>query len=381
MDSKRILFDFEDGLTSHTGIPISTTYDVLALLDAGFEVGLWYSKPEKALLIEDWKRSEPRFPANAKLNLENSRPGNFQIWIRQFLRIKFPIPAYDFYYCSLFPGVRLKHNPKRIIRMHDPYSRHQNPIMSLFESGAKYKLRIANFLRSVALKSVAAESIIVFNSEFTRSRATDIYHSINQSYVIYPSIQFQPMDCPLQHKSNAEPYWLFIGGQRQRKDPATVVNLWAECQQLKESNFQVIGDIPIELLNFAAIAALREGRLQFRQDLSSTEVYKAIANSIGTIFYSFGEGWGLPIAESLSCGKLTICNDLPVFREVAGTHAQYFPTSDPKKVLEIMTRGLLGEYSELSLVTNRKKFARRYATTELSKSWREALSFVNQESR
>ena len=378
MRGKKILVDFESGLTSPTGIPITTTNDVLALLEAGFEVGLWYSKYEKTLLIEEWMKSEPRFPSNAKLHLENSRPENWIIWIFQFFQIKISIQSYDYFYCSLFPGIRLNPSTIRIIRMHDPYSRHQNPIMSLFEFGARYKLRIANFLRSVALNRVASDSIFIFNSEYTQSRALNIYPSIKRSLVIYPSLQFQPSKKLPVEDSNVPPYWLMIGGQRQRKKPATILNLWAECDQLSESNFQIIGGVPMELLNSAAITALRNGRLQFHQNLSSEDVYKRIVNSIGTVFYSFGEGWGLPIAESLSCGKLTICNDLPVFKEVAGSHAQYFSTSHPEKALEIMQKGLLGMYDGDGLIQDRRKFAERYQTSELSKLWRRLPEMANQ---
>ena len=381
MSTQRILVDFEDAFTSYTGIPLATTGDVLALLQAGFEVGLWYSKSEKTFLIEEWRNSEPRFPTNARLNLEITRPGNLQTWIRQFLGVKFSIPKYDFFYCSLFPGVKLEHEPKRIIRMHDPYGRSQNPILALSDSGAKYKLRLANFLRLVALKKVASKSIFVFNSKYTQSRVEDIYLSLGQSEVIFPSVQFPPNKNSPIKESNLPPYWLMIGGERQRKKPATIVNLWSRCDQLKLTNFEVIGSVPIELLNPEAVTALQEGRLTFRKNLSSREMQNAIVNSIGTIFYSFGEGWGLPIAESLSCGKLTICNDLSIFREVAGSLAQYFPTSNPEMVLDIMSRGLLGDFSHTELIDNRKKFAERYQITELSKSWRELLFRAGQELR
>ena len=43
---------------------------------------------------------------------------------------------------------------------------------------------------------------------------------------------------------------------------------------------------------------------------------------------SEGEGFGLPLIEAAQRGVPIIARDLPVFREVAGEHAYYFPHDD-----------------------------------------------------
>ena len=43
---------------------------------------------------------------------------------------------------------------------------------------------------------------------------------------------------------------------------------------------------------------------------------------------SEAEGFGLPLIEALACGAPVAASDLPVFREVAGDAASYFPVGD-----------------------------------------------------
>jgi glycosyltransferase involved in cell wall biosynthesis len=43
---------------------------------------------------------------------------------------------------------------------------------------------------------------------------------------------------------------------------------------------------------------------------------------------SEAEGFGLPLVEALACGAAVAASDLPVFREVAGDAASYFPVGD-----------------------------------------------------
>lgn len=52
---------------------------------------------------------------------------------------------------------------------------------------------------------------------------------------------------------------------------------------------------------------------------------------------SFGEGYGLPVAEAGRMGTPLLLRDLPIFREVAGERAQYFSGEDP----QVLAKALL----------------------------------------
>ena len=66
------------------------------------------------------------------------------------------------------------------------------------------------------------------------------------------------------------------------------------------------------------------GRVVEKSGLSSHALARLMANSRAVLMPSFGEGYGLPIAEALAAGAPVIASDIPVFRESEGLGAVTF---------------------------------------------------------
>lgn len=66
-------------------------------------------------------------------------------------------------------------------------------------------------------------------------------------------------------------------------------------------------------------------------DEKMSELYK---NSVGLLFLSKGEGYGLPLIEAAHYGTAIICSDIPVFKEVAGDFATYTDIKNSKNVAD-----------------------------------------------
>jgi glycosyltransferase involved in cell wall biosynthesis len=62
--------------------------------------------------------------------------------------------------------------------------------------------------------------------------------------------------------------------------------------------------------------------------------------SLFTVFPSLAEGWGFPVAESLSFGKICVSSDADAIPEVGGNLASYFPTNDMAAAYDLI-RGLI----------------------------------------
>jgi glycosyltransferase involved in cell wall biosynthesis len=90
-----------------------------------------------------------------------------------------------------------------------------------------------------------------------------------------------------------------------------------------------------------------------------------------------GEGFGLPITESLTCGKTVICNDLDVFTEVTNGLSLTFPTSDPASVLQIMESVLARGPESLEEANALKKQASNYSIENLSAQWASFFQDLN----
>lgn len=101
--------------------------------------------------------------------------------------------------------------------------------------------------------------------------------------------------------------------------------------------YKVCPDVPVQLL-ICARGGLIDGpekdlyesdpnlktNILWVGDASDSELQWVYKNSIGLVYPSCMEGFGLPLVEAASFGCPILCSDIPVFRETAGDNAVYF---------------------------------------------------------
>ena len=71
-------------------------------------------------------------------------------------------------------------------------------------------------------------------------------------------------------------------------------------------------------------------RLFWFKDASDQLVEQLYKIAKGVLIASFGEGFGLPLAEAQFYGKPVLVRDLPVFRELSSTNTRYFTGADAR---------------------------------------------------
>jgi hypothetical protein len=86
------------------------------------------------------------------------------------------------------------------------------------------------------------------------------------------------------------------------------------------------------------VAAIRRHPLLHQQlfwfDAASDSLLQCLyQRSTGLIGASFGEGFGIPLIEAASFGLPLLLRDLPVFHEVTGGHASFFPSKASRQAL------------------------------------------------
>jgi glycosyltransferase involved in cell wall biosynthesis len=366
------LIDFQDALNSYTGIPLCTRNDTIVLNNCGFRITLWVSGDESKLQVKKWIKDEQRLKQPEQIKILSNRPSNKLLWFTQFLQIRVSLPETDYFYCSLFPGIILPKTTQRMIRMHDPFGSSRNWLKSFLNGDGKLKLRIARALRTKALTKVIRDSMMVFNSQYTLKRCEALYGSLNGS-VIYSLVQFSGILKNRDLNANS-PYFLIIGGSRQRKKPEIIVNLWSSSDLNKSFDLVVVGKIPSHLLSIESKQLLAAGKLRLVNSIDNAKLRSLIDNCVATVFYSLGEGWGQPLAESVFCGKPIICNDLEVFEEVVNGFAKYFSTNSPNELVplahSIYKMHCQGEINESEIV----RFGERYGLENLKIKWRDLLA-------
>lgn len=99
------------------------------------------------------------------------------------------------------------------------------------------------------------------------------------------------------------------------------------------------------------------------EDLGS--LYK---NSLGFVFPSLSEGFGLPGLEAINAGTLVLASDIPVFKEIYGKHAIYFNPLDFSSIEKTMKDVIdMEDTKRKSFISEGQNFAKRYSWAKMAK--------------
>lgn len=98
------------------------------------------------------------------------------------------------------------------------------------------------------------------------------------------------------------------------------------------------------------------------------ELGSLFKNSLGFVFPSFSEGFGLPGLEAMSAGTLLLASDIPVFKEIYGEHAIYFNPLDFSSIEKVMKDVLEIEPNKRKkTIEAGQKFAKRYSWAKMAR--------------
>jgi glycosyltransferase involved in cell wall biosynthesis len=282
----------------------------------------------------------------------------------------------NFRYSSLFPGMyRESKNVKDVIRIHDSY-RTLNQVGIKQVELRKKKLVIARQLRDKAfVEQLRKKSIIVANSQYTANQFSQNYNvAADRFNVIWPSVGFRSQEsCQSDYSIHPRPYLLSVMSQRQRKDPVFVINSWAESADKVDLDLIVVGEIPLNLLSFASQKLLAIGKLRIYPHLLTNELIDIQKKAFASIFASRGEGFGLPLAESLFYGVPVIHNRLSVFEEVCGDVSIKFSIDDQDSLVQAILnlRQNESEYKQIRLTSWKRGF--QFSHEEAARKWSSLL--------
>lgn len=89
------------------------------------------------------------------------------------------------------------------------------------------------------------------------------------------------------------------------------------------------------------------GRFHFMENVNDDELVWLYQNTLFTVYPSYYEGWGLPVAESAAMGKLCIASDQSSMPEIAGDLMEYFSPFDSSALVEKIMRFMNDEHRTL----------------------------------
>jgi len=367
----KILFDFEDKANKYWGVPLATIDDIKSILTLQtYDIELWVSKKEKSIidLIPEQDYKTLTFLDYTKI--VTSRPGNRQLWIKQFYK-NFENSGQDFFYTDHFPCTSIK-NSKRIVRIHDPFSKRSGPTVEFFNKD-KLKNKLARVLRNQAFNWVKDQSILVCNTKFTAEKISKIYDIPSENLNVIPYgfnlNTFQYIQSIRSAYSGNGNYYLMVSGLRGRKRPDIVINTWASIKNLP--NLIVVGNIPIDSISDQAKKQIKLGRLVLKSRVSEYDLNTLRINANAMIFASEYEGFGRPVIEPLMAGVPSIANELEVFKEIDPDAIDFFSLHIPESLEQLLIKyaSKINEKDSRILLSK----ASAYSYLEVGKLWDKLL--------
>lgn len=96
-------------------------------------------------------------------------------------------------------------------------------------------------------------------------------------------------------------------------------------------------------------------------------------NCLFTVYPSVYEGWGLPIAESLSYGKMCISSNTSSMTEIAGDLTEYFSPYDAAECLKLITK----YYDSAALAKKEQEIGQAYKPVSWDETFKQITKFVD----
>ena len=137
-------------------------------------------------------------------------------------------------------------------------------------------------------------------------------------------------------------YILIVGAVERRKNHALLAQVYKLAQEksIDLPHLYIAGGISGWLVDDLIHRLSHDDYLKKKITLlgrvSDNELHWLYMNTRLVVFPSFYEGWGLPIAESLAYGKVTLSSDTSSMPEVGGQYADFFSPYSAESLLKLL---------------------------------------------
>lgn len=190
------------------------------------------------------------------------------------------------------------------------------------------------FNRTFLIQCLRASDAIACSSNFTldglRLRAPEL--AFGKARRIYLSVALDPRHerKPAISTLYTRQFLLAVAQHRRNKNLAVLLSAFAELRQRHPSREQtalvIVGGTGPETDNLESLVqqlALSD-HVFFKSGLSDAELCWLYRRCELLVVPSIIEGFCFPVIEGLRCGARVLCSNIPVLREIGGTHCRYF---------------------------------------------------------
>jgi glycosyltransferase involved in cell wall biosynthesis len=169
------------------------------------------------------------------------------------------------------------------------------------------------------------------------------------------------------------PYFTTVTSDEPRKNIGIFCKIAPEF--VGRANFVVVGQVDGN--RYMNYEPEMYSNLHFTGYLGDEQKVEVIRHSMGMIFPSVAEGFGIPIVEGALLGIPVICSNLAVFHEITSNMALYFEPGSPDQLVFRINQVLSNPtvYAE-SARQLRDSVVRRFSQQSMQQRLQEALSGI-----
>lgn len=147
-------------------------------------------------------------------------------------------------------------------------------------------------------------------------------------HYFYLGAEFSSADPVIRLLTENEDFFLMVGSIEPRKNHGTVIDafefLWGMGIRARLAIVGAFGWKSEELLDRISDHPQFNKQLFLIRDASDRDLVALYSKATALVIASLAEGFGLPIIEARARGASVVCSNLPVFKEIAGSEANYF---------------------------------------------------------
>lgn len=202
-----------------------------------------------------------------------------------------------------------------VVTVHDLAFLHLTSTVS--SASARYRALVPRSIRRAAVVVTPSEAVAdqVREAYDPRVPVVAVPHGVAPAW----AHARPPSEALRAHLGLPSSYLLFVGTLEPRKDVRTLL---AAHRLLPDAPPLVLVGPPGWGEQVDVSGAVTPGYLD------EDDLRPVVAGAAALVLPSRDEGFGLPLLEALAAGTPVVASDLPVLREVGGTHATYAPVGD-----------------------------------------------------
>lgn len=165
-------------------------------------------------------------------------------------------------------------------------------------------------------------------------------------------------------KSNNSPYFVFIGNAYPHKNLDRLIQAFVILNKEMEIILKISSSRNVFTERLVKLIRKNnaEKYIKLLGYVPDDEIDKLYKNSVGLVFPTLSEGFGLPPKEAIMSGTLAFVSDISVLKEVYGDSVFYFDPYNINSIVDTLKKGMqLNSSQRFSKLNYAQKYLKRYS--------------------